>query len=457
MRGSSRTEHRKRSHGHDNLVPPTPILKRLAGLHWLQAGILFTFRVARVLTFLPGVVTSLILFVLFVLFGGGVAYGATTAPQRKQYLEQAERMRRRLSDAAPLRDPQIASFWTLLRERTPLAPMTPALAALNALVFVLMLCGTGAMSSPDTVIAWGGNFGPRTTNGEWWRLLTAMFVHGSALHLFADLIGLLAVGVVLERLVGPLAFAVVYVASGVSSIAFGLETSPTGMTVGAAGAIFGLYGLMLTVAVRSALRRSMVNVPLAVAKYLVPIGAAFSLYSLVTGWVASGPELSAFFIGCLSGLVIGRGIGEPPAPAMLTVPIIAGAVVVVVATVWPLRGMTDVRPAIQQLVTTEQKMSARYQRATSQFINGHITADALAAVIDREILPEVQTLHVRFASLQHVPDQQRPLLAVAQKYLQLRDESWRTRSKGLTAGSVDMLRQAERSEMAANDTLREIE
>ena len=102
-------------------------------------------------------------------------------------------------------------------------------------------------------------------------------------------------------------------------------------------------------------------------------------------------------------------------------------------------------------------MSARYQRATSQFINGHITADALAAVIDREILPEVQTLHVRFASLQHVPDQQRPLLAVAQKYLQLRDESWRTRSKGLTAGSMDMLRQAERSEMAANDTLREIE
>jgi len=102
-------------------------------------------------------------------------------------------------------------------------------------------------------------------------------------------------------------------------------------------------------------------------------------------------------------------------------------------------------------------MSARYQRATNQFINGHITAAALAAVIDREILPEVQTLHVHFASLQHVPDEQKPLLAAAQKYVRLRDESWRTRSKGLNVGSVDMLRQAERSEMAAHDTLREIE
>jgi len=126
-------------------------------------------------------------------------------------------------------------------------------------------------------------------------------------------------------------------------------------------------------------------------------------------------------------------------------------------TVWPLSGMTDVRPEVQQLVTTEQKTAARYQRATNRFINGYITADALAAVIDREILPELQTLHVRFASLQHVPDEQRPLLAAAQKYLQLRDESWRTRSKGLDIGDVDMLRQAERSEMAANAALKEIE
>lgn len=401
--------------------------------------------------------TSLILLVLLVLFGGFVAYGTTTAPQRKQFLEHAERMRRRLIDAAPLRDHQIASFWTLLRERTPLAPLTPALAAVNVIVFVLILRGAGAISSLDTVVAWGGSFGPRTTNGEWWRLVTAMFVHVSVLHLIADVIGLLAVGLMLERLVGPLAFAVVYAASGVSSTALGLDASPTGISVGASGAIFGLYGLLLMVVGRSSLRSAMVQMPLAVARYLLPAAAAFGLYSLVTGWVASGPELSAFVVGCLSGLLVGRGVGEQRAPAMFAVPIVAAAAAMVIVTVQPLSGMTDVRPEIHRLVTAEQEMTARYQRATNQFIHGYITAEALAGVIDHDILPKMQTLKLQVASLQHVPDEQKPLLAAAQKYVQLRDESWRTRSKALNVGSQSLLKQAERSEMTANDTLREIE
>jgi len=129
----------------------------------------------------------------------------------------------------------------------------------------------------------------------------------------------------------------------------------------------------------------------------------------------------------------------------------------VVVTVQPLSGMTDVRPEVHRLVTTEHEMAARYQRATDRFINGRITAGELAGVIDRDILPELQTLHVRFASLQHVPDEQRPLVDAAQKYLQLRDESWRLRSNGLNVGSERMLKQAERSEMAAHAALNEIE
>lgn len=401
--------------------------------------------------------TSIILFVLLVLFGGAIAHSASTPPQRKHFFQQLERLRRRLVEAAPLRDPQIASFWTLLRERTPWAPLTPALAGLYLIVFVLMLFSAGPVSSTDTIIGWGGSFGPRTTHGEWWRLLTTMFVHASLLHVVMNVIGLLAVGLVLERLVGPLSFGVVYAAAGLSSTALGLEASPTGMTVGASGAIFGLYGLMLTVVGRGVFRRSTVKVPLAVARYVVPVGAVFGLYSFSTDWIASGPELTAFVLGGLSGVVLARGIGEEPAPAMFSVPIMAGALAMVVVTVMPLNGMTDVRPAIQQLVTAEQKMSARYQRATSQFLDGHINVAALAGVIDREILPELQTQQSRFAALQHVPDEQKPLLSGAQQYLQMRDESWRTRSKALNVGSESMLKQAERSEMAATEALRQIQ
>lgn len=399
---------------------------------------------------------AVFLIVLLVLAVGCVAYGASNPPERKRFLEHAVRLRRRLVDAAPLRDADIAACWTLLRQRTRWAPLTPALVGLNVVVYALMVSSADAINSSDTLIAWGGSFGPRTTNGEWWRLATTLFVHVSALHLFVDVAGLLAVGLVLERLVGPLPFAVVYAASGLSSTALGLEASPTGVTVGASGAIFGLYGLMLTVAARSVLHRSMVKIPFAVARYVAPAAMLFALYSLATIWVASGPELSALVIGCLSGLLVGRGIGEQRAPAMLSVPIAAGALAMVVVTVQPLNGMTDVRPEMLRLVAEEHEMAARYQRATKQFLGGHITADALAAVIDREILPRMKVQRVRVAALQHVPVEQQPLLTAANKYLDQRDESWRARAKGLSIGSERLLKQAERSEIAANETLREL-
>ena len=130
-----------------------------------------------------------------------------------------------------------------------------------------MLFGTGAAGTPDHLIAWGGSFGPRTTNGEWWRLVTTMFVHVSVLHLFADLAGLVAVGVVLERLVGPLAFAAVDVAAGVSSSALGLIGSPFGVSVGASANIRP-DGLLLAAVMRSVFNSSTPKIPLALARCL---------------------------------------------------------------------------------------------------------------------------------------------------------------------------------------------
>ena len=43
----------------------------------------------------------------------------------------------------------------------------------NVLFFVWMALAPGPVALPETLVAWGGSFGPRTTNGEWWRLVTA--------------------------------------------------------------------------------------------------------------------------------------------------------------------------------------------------------------------------------------------------------------------------------------------
>src|SRR5262252_6755307 len=58
------------------------------------------------------------------------------------------------------------------RTRLPLAAWT--IAAVNAAIFII-----GGHGDPDTLVRWGGSVAPLTTGGDWWRLLTAPFVHSS--------------------------------------------------------------------------------------------------------------------------------------------------------------------------------------------------------------------------------------------------------------------------------------
>jgi hypothetical protein len=116
-----------------------------------------------------------------------------------------------------------------------------------------------------------------------------------------------------------------------------------------------------------------------------------------------------------------------------------------------------VTPEIHRLVIAEQEMAVRYRTAIDQFTSGRINAQELAAVIDHDITPVLQASQVRVASLERVPDEQKPLLVAAENYLQLRDESWRIRSKALKMGSLTMLRQADMSEITSRNALRKIE
>ena len=98
------------------------------------------------------------------------------------------------------------SFRARLRARTPFPVATPILILINVVVFAMMLFGDGSLGSPSTMISWGANLGERTTNGEWWRLVTSLFVHWGFLHLLANTIGVVLVGLLVEQMVGSVTF-----------------------------------------------------------------------------------------------------------------------------------------------------------------------------------------------------------------------------------------------------------
>jgi membrane associated rhomboid family serine protease len=80
---------------------------------------------------------------------------------------------------------------------------------------------------------------------EWWRLMSAAFLHYGPFHLAMNMYSLYFAGSILEQLIGRWRFALLYLVSGLAGSAGALYWSPNSMTVGASGAIFGVLGALL--------------------------------------------------------------------------------------------------------------------------------------------------------------------------------------------------------------------
>jgi membrane associated rhomboid family serine protease len=236
----------------------------------------------------------MVTFVILVVVVGILAYRVTSPEERARYLDIALDAVEQLRVAATRRHPESDAFRAALRGRTPHVVITPAIAAINVAVVVCMLFGVSAISDPDTLVGWGASFGPRTTNGEWWRLVTSAFVHTGPLHLLVNVAILIQLGAVLERLLGRLTFAAVYVSAGAFAGLMNLSSHPVAVTVGASGAVFGLYGLLIASLIWQTFQRHKsdqtpdaeqtasprVTIPLSVMKRLGYGAALFIVYCI---------------------------------------------------------------------------------------------------------------------------------------------------------------------------------
>ena len=352
--------------------------------------------------------------------------------------------------AATHGSPSSEPFDDLLRTRTRWLVVTPVLIVLNTLVFMLM--GPGAFSDAQTLIDWGANFAPRTTNGEWWRLVTSTFVHAGFLHFLATIAGLVPLGLVVERAVGRLNVALVYVAAGMTASVVSLWTTPSmSVSTGASGAIFGVYGLFVGSLFWSIVSRPHVAVPVLTVRRLAAAAGVFLLYNLLTDDLRMAGELAGFAAGAVCGLLVARDVArEKPArqrAVLVTAPMLA---VALVSTI-PLHQVDDVRPEIVRIAAVEERTAAAYDAAVAKFKHRHVTADALAEFIDRTIMVELRDARTRLKALPGVPDEQVALVAAAEKYFALRERSWRLRAEALLRLDTDSLREADMAERAALD------
>ena len=139
------------------------------------------------------------------------------------------------------------------------------------------------------------------------------------------------------------------------------------------------------------------------------------------------------------GLVVARRAGaESPAPRPVGA-VLAAAVVLAAACAIPLRNIANVRPEITRVVATEERTAATYQAASDAFRKGRISAEALAQLAERKILPELQAVEARLTALKNVPSEHQPLVTDAREYLRLRSQAWRARADAIRKTNMDPL------------------
>ena len=183
------------------------------------------------------------------------------------------------------------------------APVTLALVALN-IVFFLWTEVNGSSEDIQNMYRWGAMYGPAITEDhEYWRLVTAAFLHFGISHIANNMFLLLLMGDRLERALGHVKYLILYLVSAVGANLFSMildlrldpETFYRTVSAGASGAVFGVIGGLLWAVVRNRGRLEDLS-----ARQMM-IFAGLSFYY---GLTAAGVDSKAHFGGLVTGFVM---------------------------------------------------------------------------------------------------------------------------------------------------------
>ena len=177
-------------------------------------------------------------------------------------------------------------------------PLTVTILAVLLLILIFEI-RVGALESREAIVAMGALARERVAAGDYWRLLTAPWLHGSVDHLLGNGIALYILGMVCESAFGRAQLLVLYVLSGLAGSLLSVVMSP-GPSVGASGAIFGLQGAAI-VLFRMHRDRLLVR-----DRRVGLVLIIWALYTIVGGFMEPLIDNGAHIGGALGGALIAR-------------------------------------------------------------------------------------------------------------------------------------------------------
>ncbi|PMD73414.1 rhomboid family intramembrane serine protease [Companilactobacillus nuruki] len=192
---------------------------------------------------------------------------------------------------------------------------------------------SGGSKNINTLIMLGAKTNGLVQEGQWWRLITPIFLHIGVFHIFMNGFTLLYVGQILEPMIGHWRFFIIYIVSGImgnlASLAFGANNA---ISAGASTSLFGMFAAFIAIAYIYRENR-----------FLTELGKSFLgliVINLLMDLTMSGIDIWGHVGGAIGGLLIGYALGLPKInrPKMI-LRILAIVLVVVISYFMYVKGM----------------------------------------------------------------------------------------------------------------------
>lgn len=352
------------------------------------------------------------------------------------------------------REARKAALRAALAERGTRVVVTPLLMAANIVIFVLVALEERTVGSfaAETLLRWGGSYSPDVTQGAWYRLITAVFLHGGLLHIAANMIALAVIGPVTERLFGSAAFVVLYALAGIAGAVASEWWQPVSVGVGASGAIFGLYGGLFAF-----LLRRHTTLPRPVVSSLATGAATVVVYSIIGGFTQSYIDNAGHIGGLIGGFLVGLALTPIDSTATATVTpsrlltVTTAGLVIAALGVAALPRYGDYRRALREFAELEDTTIAAAYASLDQLAEGSITEEDCARTLE-QLLPRWRETRATLDALR-VPEADRALVRRIVRYMDARDRAWTLTADGMRTRDVGLLAKAQESHGEAIRTM----
>lgn len=204
------------------------------------------------------------------------------------------------------------------------APVTITLVAIQVIVFLLMTLAGGSTNTA-VLTEFGAMRTPLLLAGQWWRLITPVFVHIGFTHLLINSITLYFLGMYIEVLFGHWRMFIIYFVSAITGNLLSAFWLPNGLSAGASTAIFGLFGAFLMLgenfrhneAIRQLSRQFLILV----------------ILNIGTDLFVPGIDLAGHIGGLVGGFLMAYVLGAPKLGQVTTVKRIVSGMILIVGSI----------------------------------------------------------------------------------------------------------------------------